>query len=295
MNIKTIINNLNLLYYDFEEKDNILVLDENYTNRYTKLEFTKITYHLSKKNIQFDVARNGSMIKINQKINLKDRLQNLFKNFKLKQQNIFILNDEKVDFAKNIPLFKIKYIKKEIDFSAYDYLIFTSKNAVKAINQNNKKWKNIPSLAISQQTAKTIKDLNGNLDFVGCASHGDEFAKEIINKLKNKKVLYIRGNKCVSNLVNILKDNDIFCKEEIVYENIFNNLKNKIKLPKNSKIIFSSPSTIKYFLESFSWENSYTAICIGKTTAKYFPSQIKPIIADKTSLKACVQKALELK
>ena len=51
------------------------------------------------------------------------------------------------------------------------------------------------------------------------------------------------------------------------------------KIPeKNSIIIFSSPSTIKCFLNNFKWDSSYKAISIGKTTAKYFPDFIKPII-----------------
>ena len=91
-------------------------------------------------------------------------------------------------------------------------------------------------------------------------------------------MLYIRGDKIVSNLIDILKCDDI-----ILYENCFNDIKNKYTLPKKSKIIFSSPSTIKYFLKLYSWDNSYTAISIGKTTAKYFPKYINPIIADKTS------------
>ena len=67
------------------------------------------------------------------------------------------------------------------------------------------------------------------------------------------------------------------------------------KIPeKNSIIIFSSPSTIKCFLNNFKWDSSYKAISIGKTTAKYFPDFIKPIISDNTSLASCVQKAQDI-
>jgi uroporphyrinogen-III synthase len=291
MNIEKIINKLNLLYYEFDEKNKELVLDTNYSNRFTKLEFAKITYHLSKMNIPFSVQKKGQIIQIDmEKVNIYQKLISYLRKIRLKKENIFVLNDKKVKFAQNLPLLKIKYLKKDIDLSKYDYLIFTSKNAVKAINSFNKTWKKIPALAISHQTAKVIKDLEGNVDFIGKSSHGDEFAQEIKEKIANKKVLYLRSDKIVSNLIDILNCDDI-----IVYENCFNDIKNKYKLPKKSKIIFSSPSTISYFLKQYTWDNSYTAISIGKTTAKYFPKYINPIIADKTSLKACVKKALELR
>jgi uroporphyrinogen-III synthase len=205
-----------------------------------------------------------------------------------------LLNHEKVKFAKNIPLFDIKYIKQDIDFSKYDALVFSSKNGVLATDSMCKDWKKIPSYAISEQTAKLIKDFDGKLAFAGKKRHGDEFAYEILPMLKGKKVLYLRAKEIVSDFLNILNTNGVICDDVIVYENKFIQQSQNTILPKNSKIIFSSPSTIKYFFKAFSWDESYTAISIGNTTAKYFPEHIKPIIADNTSLRACVEKALEI-
>jgi len=128
------------------------------------------------------------------------------------------------------------------------------------------------------------------LTFIGKTNHGDQFALELIPLLKNKKILYPRGDKIVSKLPQILKQNNIQCDEIIVYNTKCKQKINKIP-EKNSIIIFSSPSTIKCFLNNFKWDSSYKAISIGKTTAKYFPDFIKPIISDNTSLASCVQKA----
>lgn len=106
--------------------------------------------------------------------------------------------------------------------------------------------------------------------------------------------MYLRGKDIVSNFITILNNNEVNCLDEIIYENKFNESVQKKKIPKNSKIIFTSPSTVKYFFKIFSWDESYTAISIGKTTAQYFPESIKPIIADNTSFKACVDKALSI-
>lgn len=295
MNIQKIINPLDLIYYEYDKKTKRLFYDAKYSNRFIELEFFKITYHLSKQNIHFKVLKDKSIEFAKQKFSLKNKLQSLAKYIQQKKQNIYLLNNEKIKFAKNIPLFEIRYLKQNIDFSKYDAIIFSSKNGVLAVESMTKEWRKIPSFAISEQTAKLIKDFNGKLAFCGKKRHGDEYAYEILPEIKGKKVLYLRAAEIVSDFINILNNNGVECDDVVVYENYAKEQDDKKTLPKNSKIIFSSPSTIKYFFKLYTWDDSYTAISIGNTTAKYFPEYIKPIIADKTSLQSCVNKALEIR
>ena len=208
--------------------------------------------------------------------------------------NIYILSDKKVEGAINFPVFEINFKISDIDFSSYDALVFTSKNALYAIDSFSQEWKDKAAFAIAPQTAKIVKDLGGKLEFTGLTNHGDKFALELVPLLKNKKVLYLRGAKVVSKLSEVLNENNIQCDEIVVYESVCKTYEEKQSLPKNSIIIFSSPSTIECFLKNSTWDESFRAISIGKTTANYFPEYIKPIISDNTSLKSCVQKALEL-
>jgi uroporphyrinogen-III synthase len=152
----------------------------------------------------------------------------------------------------------------------------------------------MPSYVMSEQTAKLAKDFNAKIAFIGKTKHGNEFAYELIDQLRGKKVLYLRGKDVVSDLIGILHKEGIMCDDEVVYENRFNDKVKKKKLPKNSKIIFTSPSTIKYFFKIYRWDDSYTAISIGRTTADNFPKNIKPIISEDTSFQACVNRALSL-
>ena len=209
-------------------------------------------------------------------------------------ENIYLLSNRKVDGVNSLPLFKIQYIETKIDLKQYDILIFTSKSAVYSIDTQNKDWKKIASCAIAKKTADVIKKYDGNLIFTGNSGHGDQFAYELIDQLKNKKVLYLRGSKVVSNLVNILKEHKIDCSEEIIYKTVCNDQIESFKLPKNSKIIFSSPSTIKCFLDKFSWDDSFTAVCIGNTTASYLPQNINYVISEDRSLESCILKAKEV-
>ena len=113
--------------------------------------------------------------------------------------------------------------------------------------------------------------------------------------LKDKKVLLIRPKKVVSQLKDILEQNNIICDELITYEtNCNDKLTKNDKPPKHSIIIFSSPSTLNCFLDKFGWDKTYMAISIGYTTAKYIPEYINYKVSKHTSLKSCVDMAQKL-
>ncbi len=206
---------------------------------------------------------------------------------------IYLLSDLKFDGVENLEVFDIKYLDFDIDLSKYDALIFTSKNAVLSLNHFDKSWKDIPSYVISEKTAKAVEKLSGNLAFIGIKSHGDDFAHELIHKLRNKKVLYPKALKTVSNITSILKENSIFIDELAVYENTCKKVCKDLE--KNSIFIFTSPSCINCFFQNFTWDSTYKAIVIGHTTAKYMPKDIDFTISSKTSVEECVKLAFSLR
>ncbi|HSR73854.1 MAG TPA: uroporphyrinogen-III synthase [Sulfurovum sp.] len=208
--------------------------------------------------------------------------------------NIYILSDKKVAGAQNLPVFQIHTIQQDIDLSPYDALIFTSKNALYSLDAMDSTWKGKAAYAIAPQTAKVVEQLKGNLAFTGKEKHGNGFALELCQKLKGEKVLYVRGREVVSDLVTILKEHAIECDEMIVYETVCRKFDTEIILPKDSTIIFTSPSTIKCFLKNITWDESFQAVAIGHTTAAYFPPYITPAVADTTSVESCVKKAIEI-
>ncbi|BAK70824.1 uroporphyrinogen-III synthase [Aliarcobacter butzleri] len=207
-------------------------------------------------------------------------------------KKIYLLNEQKHEDVENLEVFQIEYIKSDIDLKKYDALVFTSKNGVKAINSFNQDWKNIPSYAIAQKTANTIMKLGGVIEFIGNSGHGNDFAYELKNVLKDKKVLYVKALKTVSNLPNILKENGISLDEIIAYKTSCK--KSNIILEENSIFIFTSPSSVECFFKQYSWKNSYKAIVIGKTTAEFLPSNINYEISSQTSVEECIKLAKQL-
>ena len=206
---------------------------------------------------------------------------------------VYILSDTNVEGAKRLPVIKQRFLSQQIDFSSYDYLIATSKNALLAAEHIDPSWKEIPLVAISKPTAKKARQLGAKVVYVGKSGYGDKLAKEIIERFDPKRrFLYLRAKRVLSNLVSILQKSGFNIDERVVYETVCAECTELRPPPKGSIIIFSSPSTIECFLRCFSWDESYKAIAIGKKTASYFPYEIK--ISPKPSLKAAVEFARTL-
>jgi len=289
---------LNLLYYEYDKYQNAFLVDSRYDKDTTYSDLIKLTHELSKHKIGFfkDERSNIVITLTNTFLSpLKQRIKNMSYDLSSYRKNIYVLNDQQVNYAKNLPMIQTISLNLNIDITQYDALIFTSKNGVKhcdALFQNA--WKKIPSYAISKDTAKQIKDLKGKLAFTGKEKHGDEFAYEILDHLKGKKAAYLGAQSIVSNFIEILHNNNIECDHIPIYQTVCRDYDKKLILPSRSIIIFSSPSTIECFFKNVEWDQSFTAISIGRTTAKYFPAFVNPVIADTPSLKSCVCKALSL-
>lgn len=202
---------------------------------------------------------------------------------------IYLLSNQKYQDVENLEVFQIEYIKSNIDLLNYNALIFTSKNAVYSLDSFNKDWKKIDSYVIAPKTSQVIEKLGGKVVFTGITSHGNEFATELIDLLKDKKVLYIKALKTVSNLVEILKENKILVDELVAYKTSCK--ESNMSLEDNSVFIFTSPSSVECFFKQYSWESSYKAIVIGKTTALYLPKEVNYTVSSETSIEECIKLA----
>ena len=209
-------------------------------------------------------------------------------------RHIYLLNNDKYEEIKNLPVIKINFFQKEIDLDSYDALIFTSKNGVRAIDKIDRNWIKKEIYSIGQGTSKEINKYNANLIFTAKNSYGDFFAQEIKDKLKNKKVLFLRAKKVTSKLNQILQVAQVDLREEIVYETTCRACGKDEKPQKDSIIIFTSPSTVKCFLKNFTWNKSYTAVSIGKVTASIIPTYIDYKISNKQTISSCIELAKNL-
>ena len=205
--------------------------------------------------------------------------------------SIYLLSDTHHKGVINLPQIEPVYRDIKIDLSSYEALIFSSKNAVKAINKINKNWCKIPSYAIGKQTANMIEEKGGRVEFIASSSYGDSFAREVSSKLQNKKTLFLRAKKVVSDLENILKKSGVDISSIIVYETL---CRQKITLhveDEKKVFIFTSPSTVDCFFSNYEWQKNYSAVCIGEVTARAVPLGISLHISNTQTIEACIELA----
>lgn len=196
--------------------------------------------------------------------------------------------------AKQLGVIHIHYLPLKFLCEKYDGLILTSKNAVRALELFRINWKSVPCYVIGQGTADAVKKAGGVVKFISSQGYGDEFAHEIAPLLQGKLVALVRPKEVVSDVAGILKNFNVNLDEFIGYETRCVPCDEIKKPPSASVIIFTSPSTVKCFLECFTWDASWRAVCIGYKTAAALPSYIASYTAPRQSIDACVSMAHQL-
>ena len=194
---------------------------------------------------------------------------------------VIVVGYQNYDFAKSLVVGKIIHEDFCLDLKDFDGLLFTSKNAIFSLQNNAIKhpqmqlWKKIPSYVIGRGSAKTLEDLGGNLAYISSNAHGKEFANELSLLLDHgKKYVYFRAFEIVSNLDKDLESKG-FCIHSIPsYRSIDSDIVQEIP-PKGSILLFTSPSAYRFFTQKYPWDESYTAIALGKTTFHAFQSGIQ--------------------
>ncbi len=205
-----------------------------------------------------------------------------------KKLPIYILTDEKYEDVLNFPVIKIDFFSPSFSFLDVDFLLFTSKNGVRAVDRLTDEWKKIPSFAIGKATAREIEKRGGKVEYIAKSAYGDEFAKEINQKYQNKTFLFFRAKKLVSDIKELFVNNNL--KEIIIYETLCNKPESKVIKP--SVVIFSSPSTVRCFGKVESFKN-IIPVAIGKKTKKELENFTKEKIhmPQTPSIKECIETA----
>ena len=198
---------------------------------------------------------------------------------------IYILSHAKVPGAKSLPLIQHTYLHPRIDITSYDYLIFTSKTAVFALDTMEYSWKQIPALAIGNATAKAIKERGGRVAFIAKSFYGEDFAKDIATQFsKKKRFLYLRAKVVSTDIAKLLRDEGMRVDQAIIYTTSCAECTSIQPPPQGAVILFSSPSTVRCFFRCFSWDTSYKAVAIGKKTAATFPQNIQVHVFEQKTL-----------
>ncbi len=202
---------------------------------------------------------------------------------------VYVLNSKNYEGAVNLPVITTKILENRVDLEDYDGIVFTSKNAVYAIEKLNKNWKNLEIYSIGSGTSEAVREFEVEVKYEARSSYGDDFARELKQKAVGKKLLYLRPKVVISRVTDIIKEGGIEIDEVVIYETVCQNCQKLGTPAKNSVIIFSSPSTIECFFKCFKWCESYQAVVIGKNTASFMPQNIKYSLAREQNIPSCIE------
>ena len=165
---------------------------------------------------------------------------------------------------------------KPIDFETpqlNDYLVFTSKEAVKSVLKSE--TKNVLSKSCLCVGSKTRSFLEKKeFTVIESADYAEELIQIIESKYKTNSFTFFCGNIRRNTIPDFFQQNKIAYNEIVVYETI---LKPRQIKKSFDGVLFYSPSGVNSFLEKNSLENK-TCFCIGTTTAKALENKTKNII-----------------
>lgn len=173
-------------------------------------------------------------------------------------------------------------------------LMFTSKQAVVSANEIDSSWKDYPCIAVGNATKKKIESLGGRVIYAPKEFYAKSLSDEIKEKFSDKKILYLRPKEVSFDSKTYLAECGIDLKEQILYETSCVEYDTSDAPKEGAIIIFTSPSTIKCFFKNFDWDDSYTAVLIGKATQKHLPTHCKSVISSEPLIEACIKKAISL-
>ncbi len=211
----------------------------------------------------------------------------------LTKNSIFLFSKTPQSGVTHVPILDTIFFQPEIDFSRYDAIVLTSKQAVAALEKISPSWRYVPVLSVSSKTAETVRKCGGKLLETG-AGYGDSLAEIIIKKYASYRWLYPRPRVAASDFKASVVKAGVKMDDAIVYETSCNEECQNMGLPDNATLIFTSPSSVACFLEFFELKTSYKVVVIGKTTAKALPQQTKYCMPDEATVDAAVLLAQKL-
>jgi len=209
-------------------------------------------------------------------------------------REIYLLSPVRKEGTVSLPMISFTLHPQVIELSEYDYILFTSQQAVKSAELLNPRWKERPCFSIGSATTRQIETLGGKVAYQPASFYGKVLSEEIAMKFHDKKIVYLRPKEVSFDSKTFLENAGISIDEKIIYETHCCQYDNVKKPLKNAIIIFTSPSTIKCFFKNFSWDVSYTAVVIGKATKAHLPKDVSHVVANEATIDACIDKANDI-
>lgn len=206
---------------------------------------------------------------------------------------IYLFSKTRNTEVVHVPILLTEFLQPVIDYTHYDAIVLTSKQAAIALEQINHDWIRLPVLTIADFTAKQARDFGAQVLEHG-GGYGDTLAEIIINGYSTWRWLYPRPEVVASDFAKRVSDAGVCMKGVVVYKTTCNADVATLALEHDAILIFTSPFTIKCFLQQHRFSASHTIIAIGATTASALPDTVEALMPKTPSVQGCVDLAKTL-
>ena len=206
---------------------------------------------------------------------------------------IYLISKTPYAGVTHIPILTITFLHPVIDFSKYEGVIVTSKQALLALQEYTFEWGNLQCICVSEGTAEAARQAGAEQIEVG-----DGYGKSIPDVLRTKKRhgkwLYLRPKVIASEWIERARSEGFEIDEAILYETTCNKEASHYTIAQDAVLVFTSPSSIECFNASYQILPSHTIVTIGKTTQGAFQSAYEVIVSPQTSVASAVELAQKI-
>lgn len=206
---------------------------------------------------------------------------------------IYLISKTPYEGVTHIPILTIRFLSPVIDFSDYEGIIFTSKQAILSLQKYSLDWNRLKCICVSESTAKSARNA-GAIDVEVADGYGDSIPDLLGAKKQSGKWLYLRPKVVASDWVESARSRGIEIDEAIVYESVCNEEMGDFTVSQDGVLIFTSPSTIRCFLQNHQILPTHDVIVIGETTQNALPNDVSSYLSDIATIEATVDLARQI-
>lgn len=206
---------------------------------------------------------------------------------------IYLISKTPYEGVIHIPILTIRFLSPTIDFNDYEGVIFTSKQGVLALQNYSLDWEKLGCICVSESTANTARAV-GAENVEVAQGYGMSILDILCDKKRNGKWLYLRPKVIASEWVEGAREQGIEIDEAVVYESVCNEEASDFAISQEGVLIFTSPSTIRCFLQNYPIFPTQDVVVIGKTTQNALPVEVGSYLSETTSVEAAVELARQI-
>lgn len=206
---------------------------------------------------------------------------------------IYLISKTPYPGVEHIPVLSISFLHPVIDFSLYEGIILTSKQAILALENYDLDWNKLKCICVSESTAAAAREI-GAVDIESGDGYGVSIPSVLGTKKRYGKWLYLRPKVIASEWVERARSEGFDIDEAIVYETTCNEAAANYPISDEGILIFTSPSSIHCFLENYSILPTHKVVVIGKTTQNALSEGVLSYLSSSTSVASAVDLARQI-